>query len=565
MRLWAHQQPQEMDKKETGLPRQWLFYAITTLGVIVSLLLWSSFILQANHNLNHVIQIQTEHVAADVRVQFELRIAALKHMAKHLATTPASEENYWEDIVEYVHDYHSFEAIAWLDATLKIQQLSPEQNPLIKQFYSDFVTQHSADIQNSRLKPVWLSPTFELPSHDQGIFIVVPLDDSETGAQGYLIAVVNLNHAFEIQLNPKDYTLRISYNGQPIYQSGSDTGLAKNKAAMTEINFDGAQWKINIQPSTTLVQTIRTQLPAFALLLGISIAILFATAMRLAQIARSRAQSLKQANQDLTREIAERILAQETKQTLEKALLQGQKLQAIGTLAGGIAHDFNNLLYAIIGYTEMSQDDVQQDSLVHKNLGKVLEAAHRGQDLIARILAFSRRQHHPYQAVLLKSTIENVLSLLKPTIPASVMIQCDIDLADTFTIWGDQTQLHQVMVNIINNAVDAMDGEGKISIHMTRLTAGNLQLQQFPTIKAGNYCRIDISDTGQGMDQNTIERMFEPFYTTKEVGKGTGLGLATVHAIIKEHQGEIVVNSQLGHGTTFIIYLPEYIMENTNG
>jgi signal transduction histidine kinase len=250
--------------------------------------------------------------------------------------------------------------------------------------------------------------------------------------------------------------------------------------------------------------------------------------------------------------------AEDSKKKLEKELLQGQKLQAIGTLAGGIAHDFNNILYAIIGYVEMAREDVTQDTLVYNNLGKVLEASHRGQELIARILAFSRRQHYEFKPVAIKSTIESALSLLKPTIPASVVIDFTADLSEDFTLLGDQTRLHQIIVNLINNAVDAMDGEGTVTIKLGLVPMNDDLLQQFPDIRHCKYCRIDVTDTGHGIDQNTIARIFEPFFTTKEVGKGTGLGLATVHTTVKEHHGEIMVTSQLGAGTSFIILLPEY-------
>ncbi len=284
--------------------------------------------------------------------------------------------------------------------------------------------------------------------------------------------------------------------------------------------------------------------------------LLIALAIRLTQVTRQSKKSFEIINAHFKKEIAERLHTEESKQKLEKALLQGQKLQAIGTLAGGIAHDFNNILYAVIGYVEMSREDVAKDSLVYKNLGKVLEGAKRGQELIARILDFSRRQHHDFNPLLLIETIEGVLSLLKPTIPASVSISFDSPREDC-KIMGNQTQLHQVFVNIINNAVDAMDGEGNIAIKVDRVTAADNILKQFPGITSGNYCKIEISDTGHGMDQTTIERIFEPFFTTKEVGKGTGLGLSTVHTIIKDHQGEIIATSQLGHGAKFTILLPE--------
>jgi len=303
------------------------------------------------------------------------------------------------------------------------------------------------------------------------------------------------------------------------------------------------------------LNTLRLYLPWLMLVLGLGISVLVAIIVHMWQLARLSSISLNDVNNDLKKEIAERILAEETKQKLEVALLQGQKLQAIGTLAGGIAHDFNNLLYAIIGYVEMARDDVEKDSVIYKNLGRVLDATHRGQELVARILSFSRRQHHHFDRIDLTHTIEAALALLGPTIPASVLIEFE-PVADVY-IQGNQTQIHQVLVNLINNAVDAMDGEGKIKIKMSHITKGDPSLKQFPGILEQDYCKIEISDTGHGMDQPTMVRIFEPFFTTKEVGKGTGLGLSIVHSIIKEHQGEITVQSLLGQGTMFTLLLPE--------
>lgn len=306
-----------------------------------------------------------------------------------------------------------------------------------------------------------------------------------------------------------------------------------------------------------LVEALKEFLPEIVFILGLSLTLLLVILTYQIQTTRKRAQSLEVIKQDIQKEISVRIHAEEVKQKLEKALLQGQKLQAIGTLAGGIAHDFNNILYAMIGYVEMAREDVPKDSQVFINLGKVLEAAHRGQELVASILAFSRRHHHEFKTICLKTTIEGVLGLLKPTIPASVHIEFQAENGE-YTILGNQTQLHQVLVNIINNAVDAMDGEGNVIIHLSHLASDDEFLKSFPKIESSSYCRIDITDTGHGMDQSMIERIFEPFFTTKEVGKGTGLGLATVHAIIEEHRGEITLTSQLGHGTTFTLLLPEY-------
>src|SRR5205085_8663153 len=185
-----------------------------------------------------------------------------------------------------------------------------------------------------------------------------------------------------------------------------------------------------------------------------------------------------------------------------------------------------------------------------QNLGKIMDAGHRGQDLVARILSFSRKQHHHFDILNLRETIEAALSLLKPTIPTSVILHFHpVDV----TILGNQTQIHQVLVNIINNAVDAMEGEGTLNIEMKHLAVEDPFLEQFPHIQTQKkYCKIEISDTGHGMDQATMDRIFEPFFTTRQVGKGTGLGLSIVHTILEEHKGEITVNSKLGHGSTFI-------------
>lgn len=311
-------------------------------------------------------------------------------------------------------------------------------------------------------------------------------------------------------------------------------------------------------------QITEIQLPWIALILGIVTAILLVYIFYLLQLLRINSKKVDKIDQNFKQELVQHMHSEETKQKLERALLQGQKLQAIGTLAGGIAHDFNNILYAITGYVEMAREDVGKDTIMYKNLGKVLDASHRGKELIGRILSFSRRHHLALKPIKIKHTLENVLALLRPTIPASVLFNINL-MPNEVVILGDPTRLHQVVVNIINNAVDAMDGEGTVTISAVLILKNDPLLTQIPGISSQNYCKIDITDTGHGMDQHIVERIFEPFYTTKEVGKGTGLGLATVHTIIQEHKGKILVNSQLGTGTTFTFLLPEFVEENENG
>lgn len=248
---------------------------------------------------------------------------------------------------------------------------------------------------------------------------------------------------------------------------------------------------------------------------------------------------------------------QMAKHELELTLNEGQKLQAIGTLAGGIAHDFNNLIYAIRGYAELCCADTPKNSLVNKNLSKIIDACIRGQDLIARILAFSRREAHKISPIPLKETIKSALALLYPTIPTSVAL--NFYSTQEIIIEANQTDVHQVIINLVTNAVDAMDGEGEISINLIEIQPEDPLLNKYPELPRMPYAKLTLTDNGRGMDEPTLKRIFEPFYTTKEVGKGAGLGLSIIHNIVTQHHGVIHVDSELGKGTTFTLLLPKYI------
>jgi signal transduction histidine kinase len=559
MKPWQRQESTHQEPPKSTLPGQWIFYLIAAIGVFISLFLWYAVVLQSSSNLKHIIQLQTEHVANDVDIQVELRISALKHMAKHLETEPAVSEKNWDEIVEYLNDYGGFHSIAWIDPDFKTVRISPPNNARMEQIYSTFISGHEKDFHDLlQTKQIWLSALIANPDDKEDIFVTIPLFDAQNKSLGYLISVLDLEKTLNIQLNHVDYAVLVYYDNQKIFQNRVAKVSNETHPFVTILNLYGAHWKVFVQPSEHFITSLASHLSSVALGLGICIAILFAVTSRLALLARQRARTLNEINRNLKNEIAERIQAEESKQKLEKALQQGQKLQAIGTLAGGIAHDFNNILYAIIGYVEMAREDVPEGSLVYNNLGKVLEGSHRGRDLIARILAFGRRQlHHDFHPVPLKSIIENVLGLLKATIPASVTINYVASINDQYMIMGNETQLHQIMVNLINNAVDAMDGDGTVTIKVDPASAEDKLLAQLHETNK-NYCKIEVSDTGHGMDQTTQERIFEPFFTTKEVGKGTGLGLAIVHAIMEDHQGKILAKSQLGHGSTFTIFLPTY-------
>lgn len=250
-------------------------------------------------------------------------------------------------------------------------------------------------------------------------------------------------------------------------------------------------------------------------------------------------------------------------QRLEARLRQAQKMEAIGTLAGGIAHDFNNILGAILGYTELSLYDVPRDSTVWNNLQEVLNAGRRGRDLVQHILRFSRHTEQARQPMALHPIVQEALLLLRASLPATITIQEHLD-PQAGTVLADPAQLHQVLMHLGTNAAYAMRAQGgTLEVHLEPYQVDEAFAALHPPLQPGPHVRLRVRDTGHGMAPEILERIFDPFFTTKEVGEGTGMGLAVVHGIVTSHEGIITVESTLGEGTTFTIYLPRFQEDTT--
>lgn len=239
----------------------------------------------------------------------------------------------------------------------------------------------------------------------------------------------------------------------------------------------------------------------------------------------------------------------------EERLQQSQKMESIGTLAGGVAHDFNNLLMVISGNTELVLAKLDPDSLPHQRLVDVEKAADRAATLTRQMLAFSRRQQLERKTINLNETISEILKLLRRTIGADIDMRFEA-AGNLSTVFADPAQIEQVVMNLVINARDAMPQGGKLTIETNNATLDEAFTHNHPFVESGNYAQITISDTGMGMDAEILKQIYEPFFTTKEVGKGTGLGLSMVFGIVKQHNGLIEVSSLVGKGTTFNIYLP---------
>ncbi len=244
---------------------------------------------------------------------------------------------------------------------------------------------------------------------------------------------------------------------------------------------------------------------------------------------------------------------------IEQQLRQAQKMEAMGTLAGGIAHDFNNLLAPILGYSELALSRLSPGDPLISNLQQITRAAERARDLVQQILAFSRKapaEIKPFQPHLV---VKEVLKLLRASLPSTIAIKTNIP-SDCGAILADPTQVHQIIMNLCTNAYHAMrETGGVLGVRLKKVTVKAGDRESDLEVAPGDYVLFEVSDTGCGIDPGTAPRIFEPYFTTKNKGEGTGLGLSVVHGIVESHQGHIAVSSEPGKGTRFRVYLPRIV------
>jgi PAS domain S-box-containing protein len=257
---------------------------------------------------------------------------------------------------------------------------------------------------------------------------------------------------------------------------------------------------------------------------------------------------------EIVKDISRQKEAQREKAELEMALQQAQKMEAIGTLAGGVAHDFNNILAAIIGFTEFSLLELPPDSPLEPNLQEVMKAGKRARDLVNQILTFAKNSREAVRPIHVSPIADEALKLLRSTIPASIEIRRQIRAASP--ILADPVKIHQVFMNICVNAAQSMQNGGILEMAVADVNKDDIPPARCRNLPQEHYLEIRISDTGSGIPPYAIGMIFEPYFTTKEVGSGSGLGLSVVHGIVKSYGGAIFVDSEMGQGTVFTIYFP---------
>ncbi|MCC6489655.1 MAG: PAS domain S-box protein [Candidatus Hydrogenedentes bacterium] len=241
---------------------------------------------------------------------------------------------------------------------------------------------------------------------------------------------------------------------------------------------------------------------------------------------------------------------------LERRFRQSQKMEAIGTLAGGIAHDFNNILAAIIGYVQLIDDTLPEGSESKADMGRLMEAVKRATDLVQQILTVSRQAEERRQVIDLDLIVKEAIKLLRPSLPSTIEIRIEVG-KQRFAVLADPTQIHQVIMNLCTNAYYAMKNSGGcLTVSLRALTPDPDFFELHPGVLNRDYMQLSISDTGCGIPDEHLDRIFDPFFTTKPLGEGTGLGLSTVHGLVTSLGGAIAVNSEVGKGTSFVVYLP---------
>ncbi len=260
-------------------------------------------------------------------------------------------------------------------------------------------------------------------------------------------------------------------------------------------------------------------------------------------------------------DITQYIQAVEEKKKLQKQLFQSQKMEALGNLTGGIAHDFNNILTVMQGYTEMALEKIKESDPLQRILTNVVKAAQRAAKLTRQLLLYSRQQPMEFHVFKLNDNIADLLSMLKRLIGDNITLETELGTA-IWPIKGDENNIDQIVINMVLNARDAIAKDGKIKIRISNVIIDHQYTQKYPYARVGKYVCLSVEDNGKGIRASELNRIFDPFYTTKEKSMGTGLGLSVVFGIIKGHKGWINVESQPGQGTVFKLYFPAYDVDD---
>jgi len=521
--------------------------------IIAALVLCQRLLSQQYGEIQGMTRSQVQFLKNKMESELKLRIVPLERMAwRWQIRGQPNDLEVESDAALVMSGYRGLQAIEWVDPALQVRRVAPEsgnQADLGLDLGSRVRSRVALEAAEGTHQ-VMVSRSVELTQGGQGFLVCVPLFRSEE-FRGYLVGVFRyqeLLNAILEDVAQDDWV--VVYEGPDQIYSRVGTSTVREEAWAQEANVDVQQltWRARVWPKPATLVRARSPLPQVALVGGILVAGLLAFAVYLAETSQLRAREVAAAIEELRKEIAGRERA-------EEALRQAQKMEAVGRLAGGIAHDFNNTLMVIRGHAALLLNRLGLNDPLRRNLEDILKAAEGASSLTRQLLAFSRKQVLQPRVLELNTLVNQIAELLPPLLGDDIYLVMDLD-SELGRVRADPGQIEQVIMNLAFNARDAMPEGGGLTIQTTNVGLDEAFASLNPGVRPGPHVMLAVCDTGRGMDEETQSRIFEPFFSTKDESKGTGLGLATVYGTIEQSGGAVTVSSKLGHGTTITIYLP---------
>ena len=449
--------------------------------------------------------------------------------------------------------YPGYQAIEWVDRSMRVRWTVPRAGN-----EADLGADEALDVRRlealtaaERSGRVMATRAVNLRQGGRGVLVYVPLLRGQE-VSGFLVGVFRIQDLVDSMLRDvgPNYWLAVSDGNEEVYRRAGATEPRKDEAEQgVPIQFQQLTWQAQVWPTPGASGNSASILPQVTFVGGLVLAAWLAVTAYMAEAARLRAQELATTNKELQREIAGREHA-------EEALREAQKMEAVARLAGGVAHDFNNMLMVIRSQAELSLRGLSAGDPLRGELDEIVRTSDRASTLTRQLLAFGRKQVLKPQVLNLNTLVAQAAALLPPVLGVDIRLNLDLH-EDLGLVRADFSQLEQVLMNLVFNARDAMPRGGQLTIHTENTELSEDWIAGHAGAQPGAHVALAVTDTGCGIDQETLTHIFEPFFTTKERNKGTGLGLASVYGTVHQSGGSITISSKVGEGTKVQIYLPQ--------
>jgi signal transduction histidine kinase/ActR/RegA family two-component response regulator len=536
--------------RKSFIDRLLLPFIVGLTTVVAALILWQRMLTNQSVQIRSATQEQLLFVKDKLEGALKVRILDLDRLAGSWNAHDQQSDVDMESEAAPLLD-GTFQTIEWVDPTFHVRWVAPQgaNEPglgpdLGADAHQRVALQTAGDSGRTEIMPVTSQ------TRGRGLLVCVPLFKDQK-LRGFLTGVIRYQDLFSSTLQEveRNYWVAIYDGDEEIYsRAGSSSRRAQAWGQQTDIRVRQMTWRVRVWPNPQTLAHVQSPLPSVTFLAGILIAALLGFAVYLGETAQFHSQEVVATNKALLKEIAGREQA-------EEALRQAQKMEAVGRLAGGVAHDFNNLLMVIRGHAALSLNHFGPKDPIREELREILEAADRASSLTRQLLALGRKQVLQPKVLDLNSLATQAAELLSPALGPNMDLHLDLD-SNLGRAKADAAQVEQAIMNLAFNARDAMPDGGTLTIRTANTELDESWTRRYPEIRPGPHVILEVRDNGCGMDEETQSHLFEPFFSTKERSKGTGLGLATVYGTVNQSGGCIAVSSKTGEGTTIRIYLP---------